>query len=68
MITVERNIGCWSGLENCALCGNITSYWTMLPDRTPGEQVACCKQCGRTKEPSDVPTKKAWFDANRRKT
>ena len=67
MIPVALADGPFTGLENCAICRNITRHWTLLPDRTPGEQVACCKSCSRTKEPADVPTRKAWLDANRRR-
>lgn len=50
-----------SVLERCFFCRARTAYWTNLPDRPMGEQVACCRPCGLKAVPEDVPTKAAWF-------
>lgn len=47
--------------ERCCVCRDRTTTWTVLPDRTPGAQVALCADCAATTEPADVPTKDAWF-------
>ena len=51
--------------EHCAGCRVRTRTWTLLPDRKPGEQVALCDDCAARMEPDDVPTKAAWFAAER---
>ena len=40
--------------------------WTMIEDRTPGQQVACCESCARHHAPFEVPTKAEWCDAEDR--
>jgi hypothetical protein len=62
MIPTTSEMGPFGGLENCAICRGITVLWTDLPERAPGEQVACCKGCAKSKVPADVPTKRAWFE------
>jgi hypothetical protein len=47
--------------EECAICDAATLFWTALPDRAAGEQVAICSKCATTRSPADVPTKQAWF-------
>lgn len=49
--------------ERCCFCRAHTHTWTNLPDRQPGQQVACCEACARVADPVDVPTKKAWMRA-----
>lgn len=69
MVTVEHepdSFGPW--LERCCVCRERTPYWTVLPDRTPGQQVACCQSCAKTVEPHEVPTKREWCDKERRLT
>ncbi len=46
--------------EKCCFCRIPTNYWTDLPDRQPGEQVAICLHCAGRAEPKDIPTKKHW--------
>ncbi len=48
--------------EQCVFCRKPTKFWTDLPDRTPGEQVACCKTCATSHGPSEVLSKDAWFE------
>lgn len=48
--------------ERCCFCRWTTRHWTALPDRTPGQQVACCEACAFTHRPVQVPSKVAWFD------
>lgn len=48
--------------EHCFSCRTPTKFWTDLPDRTPGEQVACCPGCACDLKPNEVITKKAWFE------
>jgi hypothetical protein len=48
--------------ERCCFCRSATRFWTALPDRTPGQQVACCETCAGTHWPVQVPSKEAWFD------
>lgn len=51
--------------EHCCKCDKPTPYWTDLPDRTPGEQVALCVDCAFGTFPSDIPTKRDWCAAER---
>lgn len=66
MIPTTTDTGPFGGLEHCAICRAITHHWTALPDRAPGEQVACCEGCAKSKTPGDVPTKDAWCVAEKR--
>lgn len=50
-------------LERCCFCRAPTEYWTALKERTPGQQVACCQQCAKTRAPEEAPSKRAWFQA-----
>lgn len=50
------------GAEACCFCHQPTTYWTNLPSRTPGEQVACCPWCADIFTADVVPTKDAWLD------
>lgn len=50
------------GSENCCFCHQITPFWTNLPGRTPGQQVACCKDCAGIFPADVVPTKTEWCD------
>lgn len=54
----------WRGwvAEACCFCEVSTRLWTSLPDRKPGEQVACCTFCADTFDVEVVPTKDEWFD------
>lgn len=51
--------------ERCCLCRSHTRWWTKLPDRKPGEQVALCEGCALTTTPEAIPTKHAWCDKER---
>lgn len=51
--------------ENCCFCRNATHWWTSLRDRTPGQQVACCQACAKSRAASEVPSKTAWCDAEK---
>lgn len=53
-------------LERCCFCRKRTSWWTKLPKRTPGQQVACCETCSKKHTTSEVPTKDAWCNTERR--
>lgn len=46
--------------ERCCFCRARTSFWTEMPDRKPGDQVACCEGCARQAFPADVPSKRVW--------
>jgi hypothetical protein len=46
--------------EKCCFCRSKTAFWTSLPDRPPGQQVACCPHCASRGEPEDVPPKPVW--------
>ena len=52
-------------LERCCFCRVQTPFWTDLPGRTGGGQVACCQKCADERDPSEVPTKQAWCDKER---
>ena len=52
--------GCFMPLERCCICRDKTPFWTELPDRKPGEQVALCPACAKLAEPQDIPTKELW--------
>jgi hypothetical protein len=47
--------------ERCFSCRTPTIFWTNLPDRKPGDQVACCPGCACDHKPSEVPTKAEWW-------
>ena len=47
--------------ERCFSCRTPTIFWTDLPDRSPGQQVACCPGCACDVKPAEVPTKEQWF-------
>jgi hypothetical protein len=64
-IPVHAEPGAKPPFEHCCFCGQPTLYWTSLPDRTLGEQVACCFICAAEGDPSKVPTKKAWCEVER---
>lgn len=49
-------------IERCCMCRVGTRYWTRLPDRTPGQQVAMCATCAVFTAPSAVPSKRDWCD------
>jgi hypothetical protein len=46
-------------LERCAFCRSGTRYWFAPKD------VAVCPRCAETKSARDVPSKRAWLDAER---
>ena len=46
----------------CCFCEQPTRFWTALPERTPGAQVACCPFCADTFDADVVPTKDEWWD------
>lgn len=47
-------------MEHCCFCRVVTSFWTAISDREPGEQVACCEHCASRAFPEDVPSKRVW--------
>lgn len=47
-------------LESCCFCDKPTKFWTVLKNREPGEQVACCQKCSRLRAQRDVPSKEEW--------
>lgn len=53
--------------EPCAFCEKMTTHWTALKNRTPGEQVAVCSICADKRAPKDVPSKEAWCEYHRTK-
>lgn len=56
--------GSWE-MERCCFCRQPTPYWTTLPDRTPGQQVACCETCAPIRNPEEVPSKAVWCGLER---
>lgn len=48
--------------EACCFCHQPTVYWTALPRRKPGAQVACCSGCAGIFPAYLVPTKDEWWD------
>lgn len=66
-IPIEEEPKPWDTLacERCCLCRTPTRWWTRLPDRKPGEQVALCEGCALTATPDTIPTKRAWCDKER---
>jgi hypothetical protein len=46
--------------ERCCFCREPTRRWTNLPERKPGEQVACCESCAKEAKTEDVPAKEVW--------
>lgn len=65
-IPIEREPDNDPPLERCCFCRNRTKYWTVLASRKPGEQVACCESCAKEHKPSEVPTKHAWCEKERK--
>ena len=52
--------------ERCCFCRRPTPWWTNLSDREPGQQVACCPQCAKTRrQPESVPEKREWVESER---
>lgn len=51
--------------ENSCMCRKPTRLWTVLPDRTPGQQVATCECCATVTEPQNVPSKQDWMARER---
>jgi len=49
-------------VERCCFCRARSLTWTNLPDRAPGEQVACCAKCAARARPSQVPSKREWCE------
>lgn len=47
-------------VERCCFCRSRTNFWTELPDRTSGQQVAICQHCASRAKPDDIPSKKEW--------
>lgn len=47
--------------EHCCICRDRTTWWTSLPNRKLGQQVAICPHCASRGDPKDVPTKKVWW-------
>lgn len=46
--------------ERCCICRSPARFWTSLPDRKLGQQVAICQHCAARAEPRDIPTKPEW--------
>lgn len=66
-VAVERG-GFGPPHEECCFCFTPTPLWTNLPDRKPGEQVACCLECSQTRKREEVPSKQQWCaDAEKRR-
>ena len=51
--------------ERCCFCRKPTAFWTRIAARKPGQQVACCPDCAWSHKVKDVPTKRAWCDAEK---
>lgn len=66
-IPIEEEPKPWDLLtiERCCMCRNPTRWWTVLPDRTPGGQVAMCPGCAKTTAPENIPSKREWCDKER---
>lgn len=65
MISIEREPQDMGPAEHCCFCCAPSRMWTTLEDREPGEQVACCESCAKSRTPDEVPSKRAWCDAER---
>ena len=64
MIPVETdpfNTTAPMALECCCFCRKPSNSWTKLPNRTGGDQVACCDSCAKRAHPEDVPSKRVWM-------
>lgn len=62
MIPTEHEsstMACWSA-PRCCVCRKPTRLWTVLPERTVGEQVAICEGCAAATEPNAIPSKAQW--------
>ena len=66
-IPIEKQDDTEPPFEECCFCCKPTVFWTKLPDRKGGEQVACCPLCAKPRTPSEVPSKPQWCeDASKR--
>lgn len=63
-IPIEEEPKPWDlgAIERCCVCRTPTRWWTKLPTRTPGQQVALCPKCAETATPESLPTKREWCD------
>ena len=52
--------------ERCCFCWDATTYWTNIPSRKPGDQVACCMRCAQKNYIKDVPSKSYWWNIYKR--
>lgn len=64
-ISLYREPGNDPPTERCCICRDKTVFWSALPDRTPGQQVACCPHCASRANPNDIPTKTVWMRRER---
>ena len=65
-IPLEKEDDVEMPFERCCFCRKPTPWWTKLPRRTPGAQVACCQACSQERKHKDVPTKDEWCDKEER--
>jgi hypothetical protein len=56
-------------LERCCFCGRSTPFWYFPPGmrrrKRNCNEVACCPGCAAAHEPSEMPSKEEWFNAQR---
>jgi hypothetical protein len=64
-IPLKREPPDMGGFERCCFCRAPTPMWTVLTERTPGEQVACCEKCAAARAPEEVPSKRHWCGIER---
>ena len=62
MIPIEREPDDDQPCERCCFCRTVTDMWTAIPERSPGEQVACCTRCARHGTVAAVPAKADWCE------
>jgi hypothetical protein len=62
MKVVHDGTGPADPAERCAFCRSKTRFWFAPKD------VAVCQECALTRAESEVPSKRAWIDRERRLT
>lgn len=60
-VTIEPESLTQFGSENCCFCYKVTKFWYEPKD------VAVCVNCATTHSVDQVPTKKAWCEAVRKR-
>lgn len=64
-IPTEREPDGMGPQESCCRCHKPTPFWTLLPDRKPGDQIPLCRECSPKTHPDQIPSKAAYCQLER---